>query len=263
VYTVVGSHTVNICTASLAVQASAIVPNVIVSNSLDICSGHSGTLTASGATTYSWSGVNTFTNGFFVVSPMATTLYTLVANTQNTVGPIVNCPTTETILVTVNPNPTIMVTAQRQIICKGETNTLTATGASTYSWSSGSETGSVVTISPNLPTIYTITGTNEFGCESTLLFQANVNNCNSIFENENMLQTISVFPNPNKGTFTVKVETDLTLRLMNNLGQVIKVFSLDSKNNHSITIENLSHGIYFLVGENKSGKVNQKIVISN
>jgi len=262
VYTLTGTHQTNSCVATRTIATSAIVPNVTVPASIGVCTGLSGTITASGATTYSFNGVNTGTNGNFVVAPQTTTSYTFIAITQNTVGTFLNCPTTHTVLVNVNPNPTVTVVATKSLICRGTSNTLTANGAVNYDWGTAG-TGSVVVVSPTVPTVYTVIGTDANGCEHTVLFQTNVSSCVGLAENEKVLQNISVFPNPSKGEFIIKLDSDIDLQLINQLGQEIKHIQVNGANNYQVTVKGLSKGVYFLIGENQNGKVNQKIVITD
>jgi gliding motility-associated-like protein len=65
--------------------------------------------------------------------------------------------------VTVNPNP--VVTVNNTSICAGGTATLTAGGATSYAWNTGSTTNPL-TVSPGATTTYTVTGT-SLGCTGT------------------------------------------------------------------------------------------------
>src|SRR5690606_17314216 len=115
-------------------------------------------------------------------------------------------------------NPTVSVSASRVRICRGETNTLTATGATTYSWSGGStNSGSTLTISPITSTLITVIGIDENGCENATSYQALVNPCLGVAEDLKGTQTVLVFPNPNHGKFTVKADAKLLLEMINNL----------------------------------------------
>jgi len=131
-------------TSTVTVNA---VPVVTV-NSPVICSGNSTTLTASGATTYVWS--NGATGASISVRPTTTTTYTVTGTTSN-------CPSLPvTSTVTVNATP--VVTVNSPAICNGQSTTLTASGASTYVWSTGA-TGNSISVSPTSTTTYTVTGT--------------------------------------------------------------------------------------------------------
>jgi hypothetical protein len=73
---------------------------------------------------------------------------------------------------------------------------------------------------------------------------------------------VYIYPNPNAGEFSVKTDNDLTLQLLIAVGQQLKVVTLNDSNQRELRIKDLPSGVYFLVGENKDGKVNQKIVVS-
>jgi|GEM_PF-1696282 len=119
------------------------------------CQGTSVTLSASGGSSYLWStGATTQTIN---VNPNSTTTYS-VQVTQN------GCSSLDTVMVTVNPSPTINAGSDVTINL-GESTTLTATGGNTYLWSTGS-TSSSITVSPTVTTTYTVTGYLN-GCEST------------------------------------------------------------------------------------------------
>ncbi len=87
------------------------------------------------------------------------------------------CLTVDTIIVHVLPVPT--VTAASINICAGNSGTLTATGASTYTWAPSlglnQTTGNTVTASPLITTTYTAIGTNNSGCTSSTTSVVTVN----------------------------------------------------------------------------------------
>lgn len=65
-------------------------------------------------------------------------------------------------------NPTISISSDNNSICDEESAVLTASGASTYTWSPyntlSSQYGSPVTATPHSNTTYFVTGTNSYGC---------------------------------------------------------------------------------------------------
>ncbi|MGZ3814926.1 MAG: immunoglobulin domain-containing protein, partial [Mucilaginibacter sp.] len=132
-------------------------------NSPTICAGGAGaSLTASGAVSYTWSPTTglTGTGGTVTANPATTTTYTLTG--ANAGG----CTSSVTTVVTVNGSAS--VTVNNPTICPGNTVALTASGASTYTWSPSatlsSSTGSVVVASPTTTTVYTINATSAGGC---------------------------------------------------------------------------------------------------
>ena len=66
------------------------------------------------------------------------------------------------------------VNATASTICSGLSTTLTASGATTYSWMPGSLSGNSVVVTPSTTTTYTITGTDGSGCTSSTTALVNV-----------------------------------------------------------------------------------------
>lgn len=160
-YTVTGTAAngcTNVQTITITVGSQ---PTVSASaSSASICVGGSTTLTGSGTTTYLWMP-GSLTGTSVVVTPASTTTYTVTGSN----GP--GCSNTATILITVNPNPTVTATGSPTTICAGSSTTLTGGGASTYVWNPGNISGSPITVSPVVNTTYTVTGTSAAGCTGT------------------------------------------------------------------------------------------------
>lgn len=155
------------CTITNTVQVTISTPTInITAPSTTICLGNSTTLTASGASTYTWStGANTSS---IAVTPSITTTYTVTG--ANTSG----CVSTKTVTIYVAPNFTLTATASPTAICAGNSTTLTASGASTYTWNPGSLSGATLVVTPTITTTYTITGSNG-GCINTKTLTVLVN----------------------------------------------------------------------------------------
>lgn len=82
----------------------------------------------------------------------------------------------EPVVITVVGSPTATITASANPICSGQSVTLTAGGANTYTWMPGSLTGSSVTVTPGSTTTYTVTGTlTAGGCSDTETITITVN----------------------------------------------------------------------------------------
>lgn len=120
-----------------------------------ICENSSTTLTASGGTDYLWdTGATTQS---ITVSPNSTTTYSVtVSNSLSS--------DTDEVIVNVNPNPTANAGAD-VTISEGESSTLTASGGSSYLWSTG-ETTESITVSPSSTTTYTVIAILN-GCEDS------------------------------------------------------------------------------------------------
>ncbi|MDX2172119.1 MAG: LamG-like jellyroll fold domain-containing protein [Bacteroidota bacterium] len=142
---------------------------VTVTGNTNICNGGSTTLTASGATTYSWNFGSTSPS--VVVNPSSTTTYSLYSNNTFSCSGI----TTVTVNVNAGLSPTISVMASNSVICLGGSSNLSCAGANTYTWSN-SNNGSFIVVSPTTTTSYTVIGTNTIsGCTGTNTLSVNVN----------------------------------------------------------------------------------------
>ena len=83
--------------------------------------------------------------------------------------------------VSVMPVPQVSVSGPAAL-CSGSSGTFTATGASSYSWSTGA-TNSLVTITPSSSANYQVTGISSDGCSATHTFPVLVNPLPSVTVN--------------------------------------------------------------------------------
>jgi PKD repeat protein len=137
-----------------------------------ICSGQTISLQVSNAnpgqlTTYSWSpnsGLSSTTGSSVSANPIVTTTYTIVGTTAGCIG-------TATAVITVGNSLNIGVNSP--VICLGASTVLTASGASSYTWSPNTalnqSTGSIVTATPLETITYTVSGFNANGCSGEAL----------------------------------------------------------------------------------------------
>lgn len=83
------------------------------------------------------------------------------------------CSATQNITLAVNPLPTVGISGT-STICSGDSDVLTANGASTYLWDNNS-TNINITVNPTTNTTYTVTGTDANNCSNTQQFAVTVN----------------------------------------------------------------------------------------
>lgn len=148
-------HCANSVTHQVQVNA---MPTLTIVGDTIVCNGEQTTLTASGASTYSWD--HGITNGTAFTPPLGTTVYTV---TGTAVG---GCEKTKQITVIANALPVVGYTVTDNEVCDGTPVTLTGTGATTYSWDNGISNG-VAFVQAIGTTVYTVTGTNINGCTDT------------------------------------------------------------------------------------------------
>lgn len=159
-YTLIGSNLGCIDTAYANITVLT-APTLTTNNNVNICVGQSATLQVNGGTLYQWD--NGAITNTISVNPIVNTTYSVI-------GSIGTCTTLATANVTVNtPQP---ISVLPQTICNGQTTTLTANGATTYTWNTGS-TSNPTTISPTVTTIYTVTGT-KLNCTASTTVLVNV-----------------------------------------------------------------------------------------
>lgn len=157
-YTVTASTSTAQCKYPFVVTVSVnpVPSTTVTASSNSICSGNTVTLTASGATTYSWSNSSTLTA--ISVSPNISTTYTAIG--YNGI-----CANSKTISINVTPTPTVFISSTNYTLCSGNTASLLASGAATYSWVNGPPTASFAA-TPTAATVYSVIGTTSL-CSTT------------------------------------------------------------------------------------------------
>jgi len=139
-------------------------PNVSV-NSPQVCKGSSVTLQASGATSYTWTPTTYLSSGTGSSVSFSSASSSVVAGNSYTVtvtGTSGNCQNSAVATVTVNALPNVTVNSPK--VCKGTAASLTASGATTYTWAPSTNlsatTGASVSYSSSVNAgTYTVTVT--------------------------------------------------------------------------------------------------------
>lgn len=167
IVSLVSSNTVG--ASNTATQSIVVLPNPIVlavANNTSVCIGQSTNLFASGANSYSWSTQQT---GLTInVSPLINTVYTLTGTDNN------GCINTGTVEVLVKVTPTVNISSSALSVCNGNSITLTAGGANSYTWNTN-QTGSSIIVFPTGNTFYSVTGLGSNNCTATASITVNVN----------------------------------------------------------------------------------------
>ncbi len=166
-YSVTGTSSAGCAASNTAVATVSVysLPSLSISAQASVCSGYTTTMTASGATTYSWS--NGATGSAITITPQANTAFTVTGYSGQ------GCISSGTVAIFVNPLPT--VTINSGAICPGNTFTLAPAGALTYTYSSGSNI-----VNPITTTSYSIYGTDIAGCTSSVPAVATVSVVNTL-----------------------------------------------------------------------------------
>jgi gliding motility-associated-like protein len=155
----VGTRSINVTVNPL--------PTVSVSGADTVCAGTIVGLTASGATSYSWSpssGLSCINCANPNATPSTTTTYTVIG-TDNA-----GCKDTETVTIRILSLPNVSA-GRDTFVCKLNSIQLSASGAKSYVWTPAATLNCDTCISPiaspATTTTYTVTGTDSNGCVNT------------------------------------------------------------------------------------------------
>lgn len=155
---VIALGTCGAATAAINVSLSPPLNLTVTPASSSVCAGSTVSLTASGATSYTWSPaatLNTTTGASVTATPVTATTYTVLGSTGT-------CTGSATAIINMAAGLTITAATNNQTICAGSSALLNATGATSYTWSPAatlsSANGAGVTATPLSSTIYTVVG---------------------------------------------------------------------------------------------------------
>lgn len=250
-YTVTGEASG--CTNTAVITMNVVNPPVVsVSvSSPSVCQGQAATLVASGAATYSWNTGSSLPA--ISVVPSSGTNYTVTGVDAN------NCSASAVASVFVNPAPLLSINSSAAgNICAGEYVTLTASGAGSYTWSSGAQT-SIVTLNPAATITYTLFGADaNTGCQATITYVQNVDDCTGIVPNESKNYAFDLFPNPGAGKFTLATGQKAEVLIHNSIGELI--YQGIHTETSEINLESACSGVYVLTLIFDTQKYTRKIV---
>ncbi|MBL7896513.1 MAG: T9SS type A sorting domain-containing protein [Bacteroidia bacterium] len=240
-YTVIGTNSLG-CSSSntITVNVNALPTITLVANNYTVCSGSNSTLTATGANTYSWS-VSPYSNPK-IVTPTITTTYTVWGTNS------LNCTGTQTILINVNPKPTINVVASPSLICAGQTVTLTVSGANSYTWLPSGALSSSIIVSPISSTNYGVTGKDLNGCINSYNYMLLVNTCTNLDEKVSNIFENTIYPNPSNGQFYISLNVaseNISAEVYNAVGELIFKEKI-TETKFKIDLNEQASGIYFI-----------------
>ena len=141
--------------------------NVLVNAGTDktICKGDSVVLNGTGNGVLAWN--DTIGSNQITVKPELTTKYILKVENAG-------CIKYDTVIVNVNPLPTVGINSNSTAICEGQVLDLKATGAKTYTWENNI-VKDTISVSPTITTVYNVTGKDVNGCTNTASINIAVN----------------------------------------------------------------------------------------
>jgi len=239
-YTVFGTD--GIGCGNSAVVTQSVYPSsqvtIVSSNSL-LCAGKIATLTAGGVSSFTW--MNNQTAPTITINPVSNSTISVMGLSAD------NCASSATFVQNVAPLPTLTLSTSKQLICAGQSVTLTVNGALTYSWmTQGNNTSNTLQIVPALVNTYSVLGTDANGCISIASISQSVSACTDLKHETNPLFTLKLYPNPNSGKFTLSSEAfDLDkdrVIIFNAIGE--KVYEANVRMQNTEVDVTLAKGLY-------------------
>lgn len=231
-----------------------------------ICNGESVTLVASGAQSYVWNNGTTLNS--ITVTPSSQTQYVVIGQNGSCSGTPTN------IMINVDPSPTIVANASPLTVPIGGTVNFNNNGsvATTYNWTFGDGTTSSQG-SPshtyNTDGTYNVVLSGDLGnCSKTDTIIIIVGNGGpTSIDNFNIEEAITVFPNPNNGTFNLTIKLpyyqNIEFSIFDAIGKQVytnKEENILSKE-MSINLDNQAKGIYYLKIKTDLGQTVKQVSI--
>ncbi len=142
--------------------------------------------------------------------------------------------------ITVTPKPDVVATSIN--ICDGQTDTLVASGANSYLWSTGETTSSIL-VHPISTMSYSVTGSSN-GCSKTVNVNVIVQTCVGI--KKVTKNSFKVFPNPANQSLTIDASLlsgKKTIEIYNVSGQLI-LAKTSSENLINVDLTPFENGRY-------------------
>lgn len=236
-------------------QPSAITATSSQTNITCVSSSGQAQFAVSGGTspyTYSWAPNSSTTT---LASGLSAGNYSFTVTDAN------SCVQINTVGITNSTTaPNVTVSSANTIICAGQSTTLTANGASTYSWNTSGTTASII-ISPTVTTTYTVTGTNNSnGCSASAVITQSVINCTTGLINTGGVPVMAeLYPNPTSGTFNISINENANLIIYDILGKTVLSKEIEQGNN-AINLNNQPGGVYFIEIKTSNTKSTFKLI---
>ena len=153
-----------IATASQVVVVNSNPTLTLTASSSTVCFGQQTTLSAFGAVNYTWfpsSSLSTASGSITNATPVTQTTYSVFGDNGN------GCIGSAQITINVSLGASFIVSATSSAVCTGFTSTLSATGATSYTWSGTTLSSPVTQSSISVgPGTYSVIGSIGLGCNS-------------------------------------------------------------------------------------------------
>lgn len=257
-YTVTGQNTpCPAVSATASISVSPAVPLVAAASSTNVCFGDSIVLSATGATSYTWS--TGATTSSISVTPVADIIYTVTGASG------MGCIGRKTLAITSASLPVIAIEPPTQTICAFKEVDFIASGANTYTWLPGGLNLPAFSDYPSITTTYTVIGQASNGCTTAAQAFAVIDACTGIQTQAQGIQSsITVFPNPSHGiiTATFDFEGSKEIRISNAVGALLRV-TTTTGSSETYDLSDFAKGVYFVKITGKQASADYRIILTD
>ncbi|MBA2611065.1 MAG: SBBP repeat-containing protein [Bacteroidetes bacterium] len=213
-----------------------------------ICDGSSANYSITpvpGANSYTWTLPGSW-NGTSGTNTIGIVANTSSGNLTVTANNICGQSAQQTLNITVYALPSVTITTSNTLVCIGNTATLNATSATSYTWGSGANTSSIV-ITPTVNTVYSLNVSDIHGCVNSFAFNQFTDPCLGIKNNPAALNGIKIYPNPVGALLRIETQNEglIFLTMYNALGQIVFTESINSQQ-ATLNIAHLPKAIYLV-----------------
>lgn len=201
--------------SNLHIFLSGTTPTIVPSPAdTSICLGSTVNLTVSGASTYTWSVFSTAT--VITVLPTSNTTYTVTGFLSPA------CFASTVVNVSVNIPPDIYTSTPTLVtLCSGELFSSNVYGANTYTWMPDNVESSQFSSIVYSNSVFTITGRDNNGCESSTSVTLVVKPCTGLDETLLSSGPTPVYPNPSSRNFNIENRNDSDIEVYDLTGVLI------------------------------------------
>lgn len=144
------------------------------------------------------------------------------------------------------PSGALSITASDTTVCAGQTLTLTASGASSYTWST-LQTSAAITVTPSANSVYAVYTSDKSSCKAASQIIISVSPCTGVSELNKENEALKVYPNPANTEiyFDVPNQNNFDVEIFNTLGQLV-LQKNNCTNGSALNISTLKPNVYYL-----------------
>ncbi|HEY4800590.1 MAG TPA: T9SS type A sorting domain-containing protein, partial [Bacteroidia bacterium] len=246
-YSVVVTDAHNCSASDMAVITINTPPTVSLGANVTQCGGSVVLNAGNPGDAYAWSPAGTTQS----ITALTSNTYSVVVTDAN------NCTGSGTVNITINTPPVKTTTLNGTVITADQ-------AGATYQWLDCNNSYAVI---PGATAqSYTAASSGNYAVTLTLNGCTDTSACvNIAVTGINYLASaaqLSVFPNPSNGTFYIQSTSEGVYKIVDEIGQTVQSLKLNAANRYTIQIENLSNGIYFIVGYNDQQMTRQKVIVA-